>query len=341
MRKTIKQTVISLLCFSLIILGYTAFFQAMYCWMVYNDISAGVTTIEWIYSLMVNYLPILALSYGILAVARYTLRVKNPWLKFSVDIALSMAILVAVNYIFLLITGMPLNWGGSIFNGVMVLLGVEFWLLSRQKQDTLMREHLLMKENMTMHYEIQKAYVNPHFLYNTLDMLSALIEDDKKEEALAFIMRLSGYYRSMTRKFNMPLTTLSEEIDMVRNYLEIVKYHHRNALTFNVEGDTDDDPTLVPFSLQLLVENVLKHNRISQQLPVNIVVSVNDASVTVANNCNPKIGAPHKGTGIGLTYLKKIYAFHGKNIDIDKSPTRFAVTLPSLTHKIAPQTTPA
>lgn len=334
MRKTIKQTIIGAILFSLIILLYTAFFQAMYCWMVYDNINAGVTPPEWIFSLLVNYLPILALSFGILAVARYTLRIKNPWKKICIDIAAAMAILGIVNYLFKLITGMPLNWGGSIFNGVIVLLGVEFWLLSRQKQLTLMRENILTKENMTMQYEIQKAYVNPHFLYNTLDMLSALIEDGKNDEALNFIIRLSGYYRAMTRKFNMPLTTLSEEVDMVKNYLDIVKYHHRNALDFRIEGNPDSEPTLVPFSIQLLVENVLKHNRISPERPVNITVSVTDAAITVSNNCNPKIGVPHKGSGIGLTYLQKIYAYHGKNIRIDETPTRFAVTLPSLTRKV-------
>lgn len=336
MRKKILQT----LGFSLIILLYTTFFQVMYCWMVYDKISAGVTLVDWLFSLMVNYLPILSLSFGILAVCRLTLRVKHPWGKIAIDIAASMAILVVVNILFALITGMSLNWGGSIFNGVIVLLGVEFWLLSQQKQRSLMRENLLTKENMAMQYEIQKAYVNPHFLYNTLDMLSALIEDEKRDESLAFIMRMSGYYRAMTKKLNKPVTTLSEEVDLVKNYLDIVKYRHRDALSFRIEGDADSDPTLVPFAIQLLVENALKHNRLSAQQPVNIVVSVSDAGITVSNNCNPKIDTPHKGTGLGLSYLQKIYAYHGKKIEIDDSPAMFAVRLPSLALKpaVQPQT---
>lgn len=335
MSKTIIRAIGGALGFSLIILAYTAFFQAMYCWMVYDNVTAGVSLLEWMFSLLVNYLPILALSFGILAVGRWTLRIKSPWKKIVVDTVATMAILIMVNYLFDLITGMPLNWGGSIFNGVIVLLGVEFWLLSQQKQNSLLRENILTKENMAMQYEIQKAYVNPHFLYNSLDMLSALIEDDKKDEAVAFIMRMSAYYRAMTKKLNKPVTTLSEEIGLVRNYLDIVKYHHQDALTFSIEGNVDSDPTLVPFAIQLLVENVLKHNRILPQSPVDIVVTVKDGSIVVSNNCNPKIGVRHKGTGLGLTYLKKIYAYHGKKIEIDHKPDKFAVTLPSLAYKVA------
>lgn len=181
-----------------------------------------------------------------------------------------------------------------------------------------------------MHYEIQKAHVNPHFLYNTLDMLSALIEDDMKDEALEFIVRLSAYYRSMNRRLNMHLTTLSEDMSMVNNYLEIVRYKHGDALKFHIEDTSDSDPTIVPFSIQLLVENVLKHNSISLKHPISIVVSVSDTSITVYNNCNPKVGASHKGYGIGLTYLKKIYAYHDKTIEITETPDRFTVTLPTL-----------
>lgn len=341
MRKTIKQSIIEALCFSLIILMYTVFFQIMYCLMAYGIISAGVTPVEWMFSLLVNYLPILTLSFGILAVARWTLRIKSSLKKISIDIVASMAILVLINYLFKIITGLSVNWGGSVFNGVLVLLGVEFWLLSRQKQRTLIRENILTKENMSMHYEIQKAYVNPHFLYNTLDMLSSLIEDNKNSEALAFIMRLSGYYRVMTRKFNMPLTTFSEEVNMVRNYLEIVKYRYRDALSFHVEGDIESDPTLVPFSIQLLVENALKHNRISCEYPLCIVVTVGNDSISITNNRNPKIDVPNNSTGIGLTYLRKMYAYHGKNIEIDETDTQFTVTLPTLMHIAAAKKSPA
>lgn len=335
MRRTLKQTIGGILWFSLFILIYTAFFIAMYCWMIYNTVSGGVSLWEWLYSLLVNYIPILVLGFGIVAVCRYTLRFKKLGHKIIVDILALAAMLIIVNYGFMLITGMPFNWGGSIFNGMMVTLGVEFWLLTRQKEKALIRENLLTRENMSMRYEVQKAYVNPHFLYNTLDMLSALIEDDKKEESLDFIMRLSAYYRTMTRKINMPVTTLSEEINMVRNYLEIVKYHHENALTFNVECSFEKDPTMVPFSLQLLVENVLKHNKVTSKEPVNILVSVKDSGVTVSNNCIPKIAARQKGTGLGLAYLKNIYSYYGKNIIIDKTPAKFTVTLPSLAYKVA------
>ncbi len=329
MRASIKQSIYRNLCLSLIILVYTAFFQAMYCWMRYDTITAGVDLLSWLYSLLVNYIPILVLSFGIVAICRYTLRIKSHGRKIAIDLVSSFVMLAGVNYLFKYITGMDFNWGGSVFNGMMVLLGIEFWLLSKQKQNALIRENLLEKENMTMRYEIQKAYVNPHFLYNTLDMLSALIEDDKRDEALAFIMRLTNYYRTMTRKINMPLTTLSEEIEMVRNYLDIVDYHHGDAISFHIEGRLESDPIVVPFALQLLVENVLKHNKVSAENPIMIKVLINDDGITVSNNCNPKF-TTSKGTGLGLSYLKNLYSYHGKNLIIEENPVKFAVTLPSL-----------
>lgn len=335
MRITLKKIFHQNLWLPLIILAYTVFFQAMYCWMRYDTITGGVDLLSWLYSLLINYLPMLALSFGIVSVCRFTLRIKRLWEKILIDLVVVFIMLVIVDYLFSLITGMSFNWGGTILNGMITMLGVEFWLLSLQKQKALVRENLLTKENMTMRYEVQKAYINPHFLYNTLDMLAALIEDDKKDEALSFIMRLSAYYQIITRKLNMSFTTLSEEIDMVKNYLDIVKYHHENGLTFNVEGCGESDPAVIPFSLQILVENVLKHNKVSAEMPINIVVSVKDSEVTVSNNCNPKFTASRKGTGLGLSYLKNVYSYHGKGIEIEETPVKFAVTLPSLTYKVA------
>lgn len=330
MRPSIKQIIYRYISLSLIILVYTAFFQAMYCWMRYDTITAGVDLLSWLYSLLVNYIPILVLSIGIVTVCRYTLRLKSLGEKIAIDLFSVFVMLVAVNCLFKFITGMDFNWGGSIFNGMMVLLGIEFWLLSEQKQKALMRENLLAKENMTMRYEIQKAYVNPHFLYNSLDMLSSLIEEEKNEESLNFIIRLSYYYRAMTRKMNMPVTTMSEELEMVRNYLDIEKYHYGKGLSFQVVNNTDDDPTIIPFSLQLLVENVLKHNIISPSLPIKILITVDDTGITISNNCNKKVTARHKGVGMGLSYLKNVYSYHGKELIIEETPTVFKVTLPNL-----------
>lgn len=329
---TIGKTAKTYLCFSGIILLYTAFFQAMYSWMRYDTITANVDIWSWLYSLLLNYVPILLLGLGTMCVCKKTLCIDNLAKKVAVDLLAVSGMLVIVNYLFSFVTGFSVNWGGTIFNSIMVLLGVEFWQLSIQKQRSLLRENLLAKENMAMRYEVQKSYVNPHFLYNTLDMLSSLIEDEKNEEAIQFVNRLSSYYRAMTGKINSRLSSFSEEMKSVGNYIEIVKYQFGDALSFSINNEGECDPKVIPFSIQLLVENVIKHNKITDSDPVRIEINVNKSGVSVANNSHPKDKANYKRTGIGLSYLKNVYSSYGRNIEVVESPDRFEVTLPNLEH---------
>lgn len=313
------------------VLCYTAFFQTMYCWMVYGDPIYDYTLAELSYSLLLNYIPILVLALLMMVVCSKTVKIRKHWKKMVVDAIAGAVLLVIVNVLFALVTGMSVNWGGTIFNCVLVWLGIEYWSLSVQKREALVRENLLQQDNLRMKYEVLQSYVNPHFLYNSLDMLCSLIEDDMKEKAEEFIFSLSNYYRQMTRHISMPTSTFAEELSMVRRYIDIMKYHYDNCLELIVEGVDDPDMPMVPFSLQLLVENVLKHNQINSNHPMRIVITVTDSDIVVSNPVNLKPALSRRtSTGLGLSYLRTLYGYHGQEVLIETDSDRFTVRLPQI-----------
>lgn len=330
MNQKIKNWIRLITILAIAVLCYTAFFQTMYCWMLFGDPIYDFTFLELLYSLWINYIPILLLAISIMLICFQTRGIKKHWLKMMIDGIAGATVLIIINLVFPVVTGMAVNWGGSIFNGVLVWLGIEYWSLSKQKRDGLIRENLLYQDNMRMKYEILQSYVNPHFLYNSLDMLCALIEDDEKDRAEKFILNLSGYYRQMTRRMNVTVTTFSEEIETVRRYLNIVNYHYQNCIELIVNCTMkDSDVQLIPFSLQLLVENVLKHNLISKTKPMKIVISITDQYISVSNKISfkPKT-LKRASTGLGLSYLNTLYSCHGSEVKVEEKEGYFTVALP-------------
>lgn len=329
MNKKIAEWSRNSLAMALIVLVYVFFFQIMYCWMLFGHPVADFTFIELAYSLLLNYIPILLFAIVTLFVCSST-ALSKLWQKLTIDVASSAVALVAIGFLFKLVTGMEVNWGGAIFNGVLVWLGIEFWILSEQKRRAMIRENILQRENLGMKYEILQSYVNPHFLYNSLDMLCTLIEEDAKQESIDFIASLSAYYRAMTRRINITTTSVSEEIKMMRNYFEIVRHNYGEGLVLQIEGNENDDMQLIPYSLQLLVENILKHNVINPSRPIKITIKICESGITVSNTYMPKSGYSQKSSGLGLSYLKNMYAYHGSEVEISRTDNQFKVYLPRI-----------
>lgn len=298
--------------------------------MMYGHPIADFTLLELSYSLLLNYIPILLLAIAAIFICTKTETQTHFWKKLTIDVSVCAVALVIINFLFKLVTGMDVNWGGSVFNGVLILLGIEFWTLSEQKRRSLIRENLLQRENQSMKYEIIQSYVNPHFLYNSLDMLCELIEDEAKEESLDFIVNLSSYYRAMTRKMNLTTTTVEEELKMMRHYLDIVRHHYGEGLSVEIKGNENGDMLLIPYSLQLLVENALKHNIINPSQSMKISIDISESGITVANTFLPKYESNRKSGGLGLSYLKNLYAYHGAEVEVSRSEDEFRVYLPRI-----------
>jgi two-component system, LytTR family, sensor kinase len=172
--------------------------------------------------------------------------------------------------------------------------------------------------------------VNPHFLFNNLSVLSALISQDANA-SVEFVRQFSNVYRYILRSDEKELTHLAEEIEFIQSYLYLLKTRFNSGL--NVAIDVSEgclSAYILPVSLQMLVENAVKHNIISKSKPLNIEIFCrNDESITVRNNLQKRAINDTQSTQLGLTNIVKRYDFlghHGVNIEHDDK--YFCVTIP-------------
>lgn len=177
-----------------------------------------------------------------------------------------------------------------------------------------------------------KQQVNPHFLFNSLNILDCLVCEQRTEQASAYIHKLAGIYRYMLQNEAEPLVRLKEELDFVGMYVDLLQV--RFADGFTVRQEIDEQALMrnvVPCSIQLLIENAIKHNAVDTSSPLEIRIAVTADSVTVTNNLRPKLSAPASSTHVGLNYIRQQYLdLANRPIGICHTETEYRVTLPLL-----------
>lgn len=176
-----------------------------------------------------------------------------------------------------------------------------------------------------------KQQVNPHFLFNSLNILDALVLDGRDREASEYIHKLAGIYRYMLRNEEEGVVTLRDEMTYVEMYRDLLKVRFQEG--FNVEVSIlpeDFSRHVVPCSVQLLIENATKHNAVSPSRPLNISVVSDGQTVTVTNNLIPRITEAPSG-GLGLNYIRQQYRDRsGKGVEIVRTDGFYTVKLPLL-----------
>lgn len=187
----------------------------------------------------------------------------------------------------------------------------------------------LQHQNVETELSTLRSQVDPHFLFNSLASLSGLIRANSKE-ALAFVNHLSETFRYILEKRNHKLVTVKDELQFATSYIFMIK--KRFAEGFQVVTHIHDEhlTKFIPqFSLQVLIENAIKHNLISSKQPLIIHISTAGNTLRVKNNLQPKPILP--GYGIGLSTLSKRYLLiSGQHLTIKKEETHFEVELPLL-----------
>jgi two-component system, LytTR family, sensor kinase len=205
----------------------------------------------------------------------------------------------------------------------------------RQLQAALLEAEHLKQANLQSQLETLKNQVNPHFLFNSLNTLAALIPEDPNL-AVRFVQKLAKVYRYILEIRELQTVSLADELSALRAYNFLLQIRFGDNLHINLDlpnhrlGDR-----VVPLSLQMLVENAVKHNVISTHKPLRIRVFVENDRIIVQNNLQRKgqfnTDEAHESTGVGLQNIRNRYQLlAGQRVDVIVTTQQFAVSLPLL-----------
>lgn len=189
--------------------------------------------------------------------------------------------------------------------------------------------------SVSAQFESLKNQLDPHFLFNSLNVLNALIEENP-DKAQDFTNSLSKTYRYILDQKNKELVPLEEELDFAKSYIELLQMRFEDTLLFEMPTQgKQEGGKVVPLSLQLLLENVIKHNKATSSTPIRILIREDsDGYLIVENNLNKKKELDERN-GIGLQNIIDRYGLLTKKpISINETKDTFTVKIPILTKKI-------
>jgi len=188
----------------------------------------------------------------------------------------------------------------------------------------------VQKENLQSQFEVLKQQMNPHFLFNSLNVLSSLISRDVNKSQ-QFIDEFSHIYRYVLETIEKPVVTLNRELGFVRSYMFLQQIRYGENLNFNISIPSSIlNLYMPPLSLQMVLENAIKHNVITSAAPLTISITANADLLEVCNNINPRAEQP-EGTGTGLKNLSARYdLLIQKKPQIDEASGVFSAKLPLL-----------
>lgn len=173
--------------------------------------------------------------------------------------------------------------------------------------------------------------VNPHFLFNSLNSLYALINSNT---ALAreFVLKLSGVYRYVLERKSDILSPLESEIEFTMKYYFLQKIRFEEQIELHLDVDHTMNQYKIPsMSLQTIVENAIKHNKITPLSPLRITISTQENRLIIENNYTPHEQNDNDSTGVGLERIRTIYDYYsGDNIEVSHTTDTFRCTLPLL-----------
>ena len=216
----------------------------------------------------------------------------------------------------------------STFCNSIIMLIAEIYFYNQRYLENKARLATIEKEKAQYQFEALKNQINPHFLFNSLNVLSALAYQDAGKANL-FAKKLSSVYRYLLSTHEMIKVPLQEELDFVESYTYLEQIRFGDTLHITMEYEQEAlSRYIVPASIQMLVENALKHNINTSQSPLEITIRINRDSVCVTNNLQLRNSVSKNH--IGLQNLEKQYRIHGKHIEVRKSASDFTVKLPLL-----------
>lgn len=228
----------------------------------------------------------------------------------------------------------------SIFNSFIVAIIMNFVLVAitegifffRQWKHSAVEAESLKKETVRAQFESLKNQVNPHFLFNSLNTLSSLIDQDK-ELSKEFLDNLSSVYRYVLQHKDEEIVSLKTELDFIKSFTQLLKKRHGDRVQFHFNIDECEiEKGIPPMALQLLIENAVKHNIASRKKPLIVEIFSQDNMLIVRNNLQKKKEV--YSTGIGLKNIRNRYEYLiEKDIEITENESYFEVKIPMIDFK--------
>ena len=216
---------------------------------------------------------------------------------------------------------------------VFVLLIIQGGRFFTNWKNSLIKAERLEKEKTLTQYQALRAQVNPHFLFNSLNTLSGLISQDPLL-ADKYLGKLSEVYRYVLANQDKEVISLEEELTFIHSYLYLLNIRYNDQITWNTPNKSEIATFfIIPLGLQILVENAIKHNRISDKEPLSIDIWIEENEIIVENEKRLR-NNPEDSLGKGLQNLVDRYGFLSrKKVEIKETETKFRVKIPLLTYE--------
>ena len=229
----------------------------------------------------------------------------------------------------------PSNYIVALVITVIVSLLIHLVYFYKAYQENRVKQEKIIAGNASAQFESLKNQLDPHFLFNSLNVLSSLIEENP-ENAQKFTTSLSKIYRYVLEQRDKELISVAEELRFAKTYMNLLKMRFENSITFELPEDFENEEAkVVPLALQLLLENAIKHNVVSEQKPLHIKISVVRNQLVVENNLQKKETLQTR-KGVGLQNIVDRYAIIStRNVAIEETNDSFIIKLPILTKQIS------
>lgn len=218
-------------------------------------------------------------------------------------------------------------WGSIIFVPVFsIYFSLHFLRHWRKSELENERYH---KENIRSQLDSLKNHLDPHFLFNNLNILASLI-DKNKEASKEFVHKFAEVYRSILKSKAEDLVMVSEEMDFIQAYIYLIKTRFEENIRFYIDVSANArNKMLPPLTIQMLMENAIKHNIITETQPLEITIKDDSDYLTVVNTLNKSKEESSSGTGISNIRMRYAH-FTNKSVDVVEGNGKFEVRIPLL-----------
>lgn len=293
--------------------------------------NAGISTIMW----MVMWIGNSELTHFL---SKHLSWVEFPVKRLVVGVITTIIFTVSVALVLLKLyeysRGIRINsYSNFVLISLIITFLISFFLHGRefllQWKKSAVEAERYQKESLAANYESLKAQVNPHFLFNSLNVLTNLVNTDQSK-AVLFIRKMSEVYRYLLDTRNQELVTLSDEMAFTNSYIFLQQIRFGdNLIIQNEVGESKGN--VVPLAVQMLIENAIKHNEISKDHPLEIKIKREGGFICVENKIKLRSNPLESNSGVGLENIKKRYEFLSKEkVDVIQSDGRFIVRVPLL-----------